>query len=154
MPDNSIAEVSKPPTVLPIRRQGGMRLAKCSQKGPHRRLSCNQVHPGTAKIHCGRKTHHKPNGPITVGTLKVRRDAKNLKDCDTVFLATWDRPTDQQRLMDAMTTAMDDHMVNVNGHVFHHSAVVAALDAHADIACNMAMAAVSRRRLSKQVTQI
>ena len=44
------------------------------------------------------------------------------------------RPTDQVRHAEYMATAMDALAVEIQGHRFHHSAVIAALDAHADVA--------------------
>ena len=112
-------------------------------KGCRRRTNTNQKRPGNVKIHYGRRTFQRTNGPITMTHLCVKRGNDNTRDHDHVYVPAMSRPTDQIRHAEYMADAMDAVPVTINGNRFHHSEIIQALDEHAARAHEFAANAIA-----------
>ena len=108
------------------------------KKGCRNRTNANQKPPGRAKVHYGRRTYQCANGPITLAHLQIQRRDGTTRNHDDIYLPAMSRPTDQVRHAEYMAHAMDKIPVNIQGHHFHHSTILAALDVHAASAHKLA----------------
>ena len=101
------------------------------KKGGKLRHNGNQKPAGQVKVHYGRRTFQRQNGPITISHLRVLRGNHNTRDCDNIYLLGANRPTDQIRHAEFHASAMDSIPVIIDGHRFHFSKVAQALEVHA-----------------------
>jgi len=127
-----LGPVALPPTRVTPRTDAGKEAFL--KKGFCLKNAHNHSNNGTKKVHYGTHTFHMANGPITLQTLRVGQRDQTSRPNDPVYVASHNRASNQIRLTEYMARAMDGTPVTIHGNRFHHSTVIAALNAHASTA--------------------